>query len=46
MPVNKATADIVKETKINNNHKSKNEFSFKKNTLCNEKRVLSILQNF
>ena len=46
MPVNKATADIAKETKINNNHKSKNEFCFKKKTLCNEKRVLSFLQNF
>ena len=31
MPVNKATAkDTAKETKINNNHKSRNEFCFKK----------------
>ena len=40
MPVNKATVDNAKETKINNNHKSRNEFCFKKKTLHNEKRVL------
>ena len=35
--VNKATVDTAKETKINNNHKSRNEFCFKKKTLHNEK---------
>ena len=30
MPVNKAIVDNAKETKINNNHKSRNEFCFKK----------------
>ena len=29
-PVNKATVDTAGETKINSNHKSKNEFCFKK----------------
>ena len=32
MPVNKATVDNAKEMKINNNHKSRNEFFFKKKT--------------
>ena len=40
MPVNKATVDTADETKINNNHKSRNEFCFKKKTPHNEKRVL------
>ena len=47
MPVNKATAkDTAKETKINNNHKSRNEFCFKKKTLHNEKRVLLLFVKF
>ena len=41
MPVNKATVDNAKETKINN-HKSRNEFCFKKKTLHNEKRVFIV----
>ena len=32
MPVNKATVDIAKERKINNNHKSRNYFFLRKNT--------------
>ena len=39
-PANKATVDTAKETKINNNHKSRNEFCFKKKHLHNEKRLL------
>ena len=39
-PVNKATEDTAKESKINNNHKGRNEFCFKKKPLHNEKRVL------
>ena len=46
MPVNKATVDNAKETKINNNHKSRNEFCFKKKTLHNEKRVLLFYVKF
>ena len=30
MPVNKATVDTAEETKMNNNHKNRNEFCFKK----------------
>ena len=45
-PVNKATVDNAKETKINNNHKSRNEFCFKKKTLHNEKRVLLLFVKF
>ena len=36
-PVNKATVDTAEETKINNNHKSRNEFCFKEKDLQNEK---------
>ena len=35
MPVNKAIVDTAEETKINNNHKNRNEFCFKKKTLHN-----------
>ena len=39
MPANKATVDTAKETKIDNNHKSRNEFCFKKKNLHIEKRL-------
>ena len=45
-PGNKATVDTAKETKINNNHKSRNEFCFKKKTLLNEKRLLLLFVKF
>ena len=45
-PVNKAIVDNAKETKINNNYKSRNEFCFKKKTLQNEKRVLLFFVKF
>ena len=32
-----SNSDTAKETKINNNHKHRNEFCFKKKTLHNEK---------
>ena len=39
--VKKATVDTAKETKINKkNHKSRNEFCFKKKTLHNKARAL------
>ena len=41
-PENKATADNSKETKINNNHKARNEFCFKKKTLHNEKKGIIV----
>ena len=46
MPGNKGTVDTIKEMKINNNHKSRNEFCFKKKTLYNEKRVLLFFVKF
>ena len=44
--INKATVDTAKETKINNNHKSRNELCFKKKALHNEKRVLLFFLKF
>ena len=43
MPVNKTTVDTSKEAKINNNHKSRNEFCFKKKILHNEKKIVIVL---
>ena len=45
-PVNKATVDNAKETKININHKIRNEFCFKKKTLHKEKWVLLLFVKF
>ena len=42
-PVNKATVDTAKEMKINNNHKSRNQFCFKKKTLHNEKTSIIVI---
>ena len=41
-PENKAAVNNAKETKINNNHKSRNEFCFKKKTLHNEKKDIIV----
>ena len=41
-PVNKATENTAKETKISNNHKRRNEFRFKKKTLHNEKKGIIV----
>ena len=37
MPENKATVDTAKDTKIDNNHQTRNEFCFKKKAFANEK---------
>ena len=42
MPVNKATVNAAKETKINNDHKSRNEFCLNKKTLHNEKKGIIV----
>ena len=43
MPVNKATVNTAKETKINKkNHKSRNEFCFKKKTFHDEKKGIIV----
>ena len=42
--VNKATVDTAKETKINNNYKSRNEICFKKKTLHNEKMSIVLCE--
>ena len=44
--INKETVDTAKETKINNNHKSRNELCFKKKALHNEKSVLLFFLKF
>ena len=44
--VNKATVDTAKETKINNNHKSRNEICFKKKTLHNKKMGIVLYETF
>ena len=45
-PVNQATVDNSKETEINNNHKSRNEFCFKKKTLHNGKKGIVFCEIF
>ena len=42
MQVNKTTVDTAKEKKINNNHQSKNETCFKKKTLHDEKKGITL----
>ena len=42
MPVNKITVDNAKETMINKNHKSRNEFCFNKKTLHNENKGIIV----
>ena len=46
MAVNKATVDTAKETKINNNHKIRNEICFKKKTLHSEKMGIVLCEIF
>ena len=44
--VNKATVDTAKETKINHNHKGRNEICFKKKILHNEKVGIALCEIF
>ena len=46
MPENKATVDTAKDTNINNNHQSRNEFCFKKKALPNEKEYIVFCEIF